>query len=130
MSHVASEDYQPGQCNIGKSEQRKRLWIGIIGFAICGVFTASVVLFSLPTIYLLGLVIFFYTGFIGVTQAYLGFCVTLGAFGQRHFEEKERVNRKTDRLHDRTRAMQVAFYSLVASVLSTGIVYYIVAVST
>lgn len=125
MNLGATEDYRPGQCNIGWKERRLRFIIGIVGILGTAAYITTIRVMNFPTWYLLGSLVFFYTGIVGFLQYATGFCVTLGISGKRHFEEKERVNRKSDRLHDQVRAFQLGIYSLILAIIATGVVFFL-----
>ncbi len=123
MNLSASEEYRPGRCNIGWKERQLRLLIAIIGFIGGAIYITGVWILGLPNWYILGVFIFYYATIVNVLQFGLGFCVTHGISGKRHFENKERVNRKTDRVRDQMRAIQIGVISLLATGIATGITY-------
>lgn len=125
MNPSASEDYRPGRCNIGWEERQLRLFIAIVGLLGGIVYIAGVWILVVPSWYILGVFIFYYATIVNAFQFALGFCVTLGISGKHYFEEKERVNRKTDRVRDQMRAIQIGVVSLLATGVATGITYLV-----
>ena len=119
--------YQPGVCNIGRGERRKRRVAGLAAFLAGGVYVGAVLWLSLPPTYLLGTVGFLLGGFVGVFQDYYRFCVAFGALARYDLSgstgeagsvaEVEAVRR------DRMRALQILAYALVSAVIATGLVY-------
>ena len=69
-----SVEYQPGQCNIGPGEQRKRLRFGALGFLATAVWIAIVVAFGLPAWAMIAAVGPLFGGVMGVLQARERFC--------------------------------------------------------
>lgn len=69
-----SVEYQPGVCNIGPGEQRRRLRFGALGFLATAVWVAVVVGFRLPAWALLAAVGPLFGGAMGVIQARERFC--------------------------------------------------------
>lgn len=125
MNLGVTDEYQPGQCNIGWKERQLRLLIAIFGFMGSLFYIAGVWILALPPWYILGVFIFYYATIVNILQFGLGFCVTHGISGKRHFEEKQRVNRKTDRVRDQMRAIQIAVLSLLVAGITTGITYVV-----
>lgn len=123
MNLGVSEEYKPGRCNIGWKERQLRLLIAIFGFFGGAIYIGGIWVLAVPTWYILGISVFYYATIVNILQFGLGFCVTHGISGKRHFEEKERVNRKTDRVRDQKRAVQIGVVSLLAAGILTGITY-------
>ncbi len=67
-------EYQPGVCNIGKWNRITRVAFGI---ALLALTLAAWQLMSdnVARVYRLGLVVPLYAAFVGIYQAYFGFCV-------------------------------------------------------
>lgn len=125
MNLGVTDEYKPGQCNIGWKERQLRLLIAIFGFLGGLFYIAGIWILALPTWYILGVFIFYYATIVNILQFALGFCVTHGISGKQHFEEKQRVNRKTDRVRDQMRAIQIAVGTLFAAGITTGITYLV-----
>lgn len=105
-----SVEYEPGQCNIGPGEQRKRLRFGALGFLATAVWVAVVVAFRLPAWAFLAAVGPLFGGVMGVIQARERFCAGFafqGVFDTGHGTDD--VDNETARRTDRQAA-----YRLVA----------------
>lgn len=122
-------EYQPGVCNIGANERRKRRMAGAAGFLVAIGYVVAVVLADLPTNYLLATVVFLFGGFVGYFQARFGFCVAFAALarydlsgsggGAGSISETEALRR------DRRRALEIALYAAGSAAIVTAVVYVI-----
>ncbi|NIB98242.1 hypothetical protein [Halobacterium sp. R2-5] len=74
-------EYQPGACNIGHAERRRRYLTGVIGFAATALLVAAVATLQTPPVWLLATVAPLFVGFLGVLQARAGFCVGFAMAG-------------------------------------------------
>lgn len=74
--------YQPGVCNIGRDERRKRRVAGVAGFVGAVAYVGVVLWAGLPDRFLLGTFAFLFGGFVGVFQDYFRFCVAFGALAR------------------------------------------------
>jgi hypothetical protein len=120
-------EYQPGVCNIGANERRKRRLAGRAGFLVAIVHVATVVGFGLPANYLLAAFLFLFGGFVGYFQARFGFCVAFAALarydlsgsggGTGSISEKEALQR------DRRQAVTITLYAAGAAAIVTAVVY-------
>ena len=120
-------EYQPGVCNIGANERRKRRLAGGVGFLAAIGYVAGVVLADLPTNCLLATSVFLFGGFVGFFQARFGFCVAFAALarydlsgsggGAGTISEKEALRR------DRRRAVTIVLYAASAAAFVTAVVY-------
>jgi hypothetical protein len=126
-------EYQPGVCNIGTEERRKRRTVGIAsGVAAAGV-TAYLLATGRPEATLLWTLPLWVGTFVGVFQDRLGFCVGFGVMARYDLtgsggdagsvSEREAVRR------DRRRALEVLAYALAAGVLTTVTLYGVAAVA-
>ncbi|NLV08555.1 hypothetical protein ACAH01_03350 [Halomicrobium sp. HM KBTZ05] len=124
--------YQPGVCNIGRDERRKRRVAGIAGFLGAAAYVAAVLWFGLPERYLLGSFAFLFGGFVGVFQDYVRFCVAFGALARYDLSgSADDAGSVTDAeavARDRKRAVQILAAAAVSAAVVTGIVYGVVAV--
>lgn len=73
--------YQPGACNIGRAERRKRYLSGVLGFAATALLVAAVATLQVSPTWLLASVAPLFVGFLGVLQARAGFCVGFAMAG-------------------------------------------------
>ncbi|MBO4247261.1 hypothetical protein IL252_05430 [Halomicrobium sp. IBSBa] len=123
--------YQPGVCNIGRDERRKRRVAGIAGFLGAAAYVAAVLWFGLPERYLLGSFAFLFGGFVGVFQDYFRFCVAFGALARYDLSgSADDAGSVTDAeavARDRKRAVQILAAAAVSAAVVTGIVYGVVA---
>jgi len=121
-------EYQPGACNIGRDEQRRRLAVGVVSFAAAAVFTAWVLATDQPYDFLAVTFVLLVGGFVGYLQYRLRFCVGFAALARYDLagsggdsgtvDEREWVRK------DRWRAAQIVVASLVAATLLTFGVYF------
>ncbi|MFC7075514.1 hypothetical protein [Haloarcula halophila] len=75
-------EYQPGVCNIGRVERRRRRFAGIGSFAAAVAVVVAVALDTVPTTALWATVPFVFGGWIGVLQDYFRFCAAFGALAR------------------------------------------------
>ncbi|GAA0264775.1 hypothetical protein [Halobacterium noricense] len=68
-------EYQPGSCNIGHAERRKRYLSGVTGFAVAALLVVAVATLHADPAWLLAAVAPLFVGFLGVLQARAKFCV-------------------------------------------------------
>ncbi|MGB9964384.1 hypothetical protein [Halobacterium hubeiense] len=73
--------YQPGACNIGPAERRKRYLTGVAGFAATALLVAAVATLHADRAWLLAAVAPLFVGFLGVLQARKRFCVGFAMAG-------------------------------------------------
>lgn len=119
-------EYEPGVCNIGKHEQRRRYMLGGIGLL------AAVLWLLIYTrvpggLYLVFLpLVLMYEGFY---QGRLGFCA--GFAFQGIYDTSVRGNRREEvedeKAHkqDLIRAIQIHMYSLTSAVFTTLVIYLV-----
>jgi hypothetical protein len=126
-------EYQPGVCNIGTDERRKRRTLGVAS-AVAG---AGVALFALatgrPETTLFWTFPLWTGAFVGVFQDRMGFCVGFGVMARYDLtgsggdagsvSEREAVRR------DRRRALEVLAYALAAATLTTATLYGVAVVA-
>lgn len=70
-----STEYQPGVCNIGAAERRRRYAGALIGFLAAGGLAAAVLFWDLPQWMLLVTIAPLFGGFVGYYQGRHQFCV-------------------------------------------------------
>ena len=74
-------EYQPGACNIGHAERRKRYLTGVAGFAVAALLVVAVATVHADPAWLLAAVAPLFVGFLGVLQARARFCVGFAMAG-------------------------------------------------
>lgn len=125
-------EYQPGVCNIGSDERRKRRTAGVVSAGAAGGVTLFVLAAGYPETALLWTFPLWVGGFVGFFQDRLGFCVGLGVLarydltgsggGAGTVSESAAVRR------DRRRAAEVLGYALLAALVTTAAVYSVAVV--
>ncbi|MFB6301114.1 MAG: hypothetical protein ABEH65_12730 [Halobacteriales archaeon] len=122
-----STEYQPGRCNIGSDEQRKRRTFGWFTFGAAALLVAAVVGLSLPTRVLLFAAVPLFGGFLGILQARANFCAGFAIAGIYRFTDTAdptSVEDASARRADRRRAVGIVLQATVAAVLSTIVLYF------
>lgn len=112
-------DYQPGACNIGQAEQRKRYTTGILGFLAAAILTLAVFALELGTHWLLAAVAPLFLGFLGLFQGREQFCVGFAMAGV--YDVSESGSTRRDAPSDARRADQRRAVLLQAKALLTAI---------
>ncbi|ELZ50451.1 hypothetical protein C464_02585 [Halorubrum coriense DSM 10284] len=74
-------EYQPGVCNIGPTQQRRRLFLGVGSLALAAVFVAAVVSFAWPQWSLILTVFPLYGAAMGGLQYRERFCIGFAGMG-------------------------------------------------
>lgn len=122
-------EYQPGVCNIGKNEIRKRYSLAVIGFVITAAIVSLVILSNSPRLWLLVSFISLFLGFEGFYQGYFHFCAGFASAGISDFTgsggSKRKVNNSEFHKKDMQKAMQIHLYSFVSSVILVTIIYLV-----
>jgi hypothetical protein len=120
-------EYQPGTCNIGRNERKKRRVAGTLSFLVAVGYVAFVVATGRPDTLLLGSFPFLFGGFIGVVQDRMGFCVAFGALARYDLSgsggDAGQVTNEEALKRDRIRAFQVFAIAAGLSVVTTLVVY-------
>jgi hypothetical protein len=120
-------EYQPGVCNIGEAEQRRRYALGALAALATLALVVGVVSFQLPTWYLLASVVPLLGVAEGFFQARFEFCAGFALAGvydvSRGGGERHEVTDESDRRADRSRARQIHLYSVGAALAGTVLVY-------
>jgi len=119
-------EYQPGVCNIGRDERRKRRTAGVLGAVAAVGATLFVLATGRPPTTLLWTFPLWFGAFVGFFQDRLGFCVGFGALARYDLSgsggdagtvsEAEAVRR------DRRRAVEVLAYAGLAALATTALV--------
>lgn len=120
-----AEGYQPGVCNIGTEERRRRRRSGHLGMAAALFVVAAIALLSLPWYYALTSIVFFIAGAMGYLQDRFRFCAYYGRDGKYNLGGLDSgptvVTDQDAREADRRRSHRIMAYSLVAG-LALGII--------
>lgn len=120
-------EYQPGQCNIGPAERRKRRYAGYVGFLLGVVVVVAVRLLEVEPLWLLTSAAPFYGGFLGVLQSRSSFCAGFGLAGVYDVSEsgdgRIDVADPKDRRADRKQALVLQLQAVVLAVLLSGAIY-------
>jgi hypothetical protein len=117
-------EYEAGSCNIDRTEQRKRYYLGAAGLSFSALYLgvnyaynmsqASVLLVALPS----------FLGFLGVLQGYQSFCAGYGIAGSRNAENGlEKVGDKEDTKKDRKTALKIIGEAFGLSAALSSIAY-------
>ncbi|WP_280586723.1 hypothetical protein [Halorubrum sp. Boch-26] len=122
-------EYQPGVCNIGPAQQRRRLLLGIGSLLLAVVFVAAVVTIGWPRWALLGATFPLYGAAMGYFQYRERFCVGFAGIGV--FDVGDGTNQVLDEAAlaaDRKRAVRLNAKSLAVAVGGGAVIYGIAAV--
>ena len=112
---VTGAGYQPGVCNIGPQEIRRRRRAGHVGLVVAVVLLAVLVAVGAPPLARLLVAIPAAMAASGYLQAWLKFCAGFGSRGIFNFDEVGQTHEVVDaegRARDRARARQIGFASL------------------
>jgi hypothetical protein len=114
MQTVAGGEYQPGVCNIGRAEIRRRRRAGHIGLVATLGLLAALVLVDAPSLARLLVAIPASVSASGYLQAAMKFCAGYGQLGVFNFGdtgERTAVADEAARAADRGRARQISLMS-------------------
>lgn len=117
-------EYQPGVCNIGPSEQRKRLALGVASLLAAVVVAAAVLSIGWPLWMLLFTVFPLYGAALGFMQYRARFCVGFAGIGV--FDVGDGSHKVTDPRAletDRQRAIRLNLRAVGVAVAGTLLVY-------
>jgi len=117
-------EYQPGVCNIGPAQQRRRLLLGVASLVLAVGLAAAVVAMDWPRWALLGVTAPLYGAAMGYIQYRERFCVGFAGIGV--FDVGDGTSQVLDEAAlaaDRKRAVRLNAKSLAAGVLGALVVY-------
>ncbi|MFB6203873.1 MAG: hypothetical protein ABEK01_05270 [Candidatus Nanohaloarchaea archaeon] len=118
-------DYEPGICNIGKAEKRKRYALGIAGIAAATSWTVFSPLEPLSSSVVAGML--FALGSEGFIQGYMGFCAGFAHKGIYDVsgtgDERNSIEDPLARKQDLVKAFQIHLYSLTAGIAAASVLY-------
>ncbi len=119
-------EYEPGACNIGEAEQRKRSALGAVAFAATLALVLGVFVTDAATWLLLFTAAPLFFAAEGFFQSHFEFCVGFASMGVYDVSEEggdqRPVTDEADRQADRERAREIHLYSAVVTVLGTLLV--------
>jgi hypothetical protein len=120
--------YQPGVCNIGKNEIRKRYELAAIVFVMAAIVSYLIFTFNLPKWTLFFSFILLTMGFEGFYQGYFRFCAGFAARGIYDFSgsggSKSVVTNQESHEKDMGKARQIHLYSIISSIIIVAIIYF------
>lgn len=125
-------EYQPGVCNVGGVERRKRYAFGVAGFVVAAAAVVAVYALSLPAVWMLAAGVPLLAGSEGVFQGAQRFCAGFATAGiydvNDDGNDRHEVTDDAARHADRRKAVRIHIQSLVAAVV-TGAALYLLAVA-
>jgi hypothetical protein len=121
--------YQPGICNIGKNEIRKRYGLAAVAFVITAIVVYAILSFNWPHWTLLISFIPLVMAFEGFYQGYFHFCAGFAAKGMYDLTgsggSKEKVTDPGFHKEDMKKAMRIHIYSIISSLIIAAIIYFV-----
>ena len=105
--------------NIGTSERRQRLLIGVGAAAVCAVVTLIFILDGAPRLWRLSLFLPWWLSALGVLQARAQTCVALAARGQRQFGGAPEALPELEAAQTKRQARRVLVQSFVVALCIT-----------
>lgn len=127
---TVSGEYEPGACNIGRTERRVRFGVGAAGFLVGAAFVVAVPVLGLPRWVLMLASIPLFGGFVGYYQGRASFCVRYAMAGVYNVGdgvgERERVADPAAIRRDRREARALLARSAVSAGMLTLAVYLLV----
>lgn len=127
---LATNDYQPGVCNIGPAEIARRRRAGHVGLIATVILFAILLITGAPPLARLVLILPAAAASSGYLQAWFKFCAGFGSRGMFNFGDvgtTEQVKDDAARALDRARARQIGLASLAIGAV-VGIVAVLLAV--
>ena len=118
--NAAQDSYQPGVCNIGPAEIRRRRQVGYLGIAGTVVLGGLLVAVDAPPVARLFVAVPAAAGLEGLIQARARFCAGYGMAGLRNLGElgeAESVEDARSRAADRRRALRIHAASMAGGVV-------------
>ena len=121
--------YQPGVCNIGKNEIRKRYALAAAGFVVSALAACLMLFYGLPRWALLITFRPLVMGFEGFFQGRQKFCAGFAAAGIYDFAgsggSRNKVADAESHKKDMGKAMQIHMYSIISSIIVVSIIYFL-----
>ncbi|MFX1486512.1 MAG: hypothetical protein ACFFBS_05405 [Promethearchaeota archaeon] len=120
-------EYNPGVCNIGAPEIRRRNILGWFGLVLTVAVYSSLVLLNLNPLWRLIIIAPSTFSALGFLQARKSFCVYFALLSVQNVGEEVgrtiKVESEDSRQKDRKRALQISAYSIVIGIIVTVIGY-------
>lgn len=118
-------EYQPGVCNIGREERRKRRFMGVASAVAAVAFVAFVVATGRPDRLLLLSFPLFFGAAMGIAQDRLRFCAGFGALARYDLSgsggDAGRAHDRRAVRRDRRQAAKIVGLAAVAAALATAL---------
>lgn len=119
--------YQPGVCNIGDPQRRRRLWAAAAAFGVAVLYVVAYAMGYVPAALLPGVFVPLAVGFEYALQAYTAFCVRLALLNRYDFRRTDdgaagSVSDPTARRADRIQAAKITVVAVLLSAVSTLVV--------
>jgi hypothetical protein len=119
-------EYQPGVCNIGTAQRRRRFGFATAAAAVAAGYVAACLSGVLPRVLLVGVFVPLAVAFEWGIQAGSSFCVRLALVGRYDFRGSggERGTVPEDvRRDDRVQAAKITVAAVALAALTTGVLY-------
>jgi hypothetical protein len=118
-------EYQPGRCNIGRRQRRRRLAVAGVAFGLAALVAAGYVAGALPIPALGAVFVLLALGFEWGIQAYAAFCVRLAVLSRYDFRgdggEAGTVTDPRARYDDRVQAAKITAAAVALAGATTGL---------
>ena len=122
-------EYQPGVCNIGPTQQRRRLLLGVGSLVVAAAYVAAVVTLSWPRWALLASVFPLYGAAMGALQYRERFCIGFAGIGVFDVGEgTNEIQNEAALAADRKKAVKLNAKAIAIGVAGTVLVYGAVAI--
>jgi hypothetical protein len=122
--------YQPGACNIGPVQRRRRATIAAVAFVLALGWTVGTAVGLLPEPVLVGVFVPLSMGFEWGLQAHTAFCVRLALLDRYDFRgaggEASQVTGRTDRRADDLQAAKLAVAGVACGAVGTVVLVALV----
>lgn len=120
-------DYQPGTCNIGKAETKKRAYLGMAGFVLAAAVMTGILYLQWSTLALGPLLLFFAIGFEGYFQTRYRFCAGFAVQGvydvSEDGESRQEVTDEKAHREDIKKALKIHLYAIGSAMLVTYLAF-------
>lgn len=120
-------EYQPGVCNIGAAERRKRYALGVAGFLVALLLAVGLYTYTLDPIWMLVVALPLFAGFEGFLQGYRSFCTGFATAGiydvSESGDDRRDVTNESAHAADRQRAIQIHMQAGAAAIVGAAVLY-------
>lgn len=120
-------EYQPGTCNIGKAETRKRAYFGMAGFLLAAGVMTGIIYLQWSTLALGPLFLFFALGFEGYFQTRYRFCAGFAVQGIYDVSEdgtdQQEITDEEAHRKDVRKAAKIHIYSIGSAMVVTYLAF-------